>query len=48
VICEAEEGLADNPNGAAGAVEVAAGVVAVAVFDAAELPADETAVTVKV
>jgi hypothetical protein len=46
VIWEAEEGLADKPNGADGAVAVAAGVVALAAFEAAELPADETAVTV--
>jgi hypothetical protein len=45
--CEAEKVLADNPEGAAGAVAVAACVVALAVFDPAELPAADTAVTVK-
>ena len=46
LICEAEAGLADNPNGAAGVTTVAASVVALARLEAVEAPAEETATTV--
>jgi hypothetical protein len=46
LICEADAGLADNPDGAAGVGVVCAGVVALAAFDAVDVPVLETATTV--